>query len=245
MSTAADLIQAALEEMKVYAPGETVSTADMARALDVLNRMVDTWSNMPLACFEIVERSKLLTIGDSDYTIGSGGDINVTRPLRLLKGPGAAYILDTNSNRYDVEVVERDVWNSIANLTVTSQVPNTLFYDPQYPLGIIYLWPVPLVAYTLYFDAMLPFSTFATSATAVSLPPGYEDAIVHNLAVRLWPFFKAEGVLVDQLVLEMAKEGLGIVKRTNIREVEATYDDAIVAAPSGTYNIYTDRQGSR
>lgn len=240
MALASDLIQNALEEMGVYAPGETVSTVDLARALDVLNRMLDTWSNMPLACYEVQEQSKLLTIGQASYTIGSGGDINVVRPLKLLKGPGACYILDSSNNRYDVNVVERDVWNSqITETNVSSQIPNTLFFDPAFPLGIINLWPSPLAAYTLYFDSMLPFTRFALASTAVSLPPGYEDAIIHNLAVRLWPFFKARGEPVDQLILDLAKEGLAVVKRTNIREVIATYDDEIVSQPSGTWNFRT------
>jgi hypothetical protein len=42
-----------------------------------------------------------------------------------------------------MEVVPRDKWNQIGNRssTITSQIPSVLFYDPQFPLGVINVFP--------------------------------------------------------------------------------------------------------
>ena len=39
------------------------------------------------------------------------GDFNMTRPIRIIDGPGTAYIRDSNNNDYAVDVVPQDKWN--------------------------------------------------------------------------------------------------------------------------------------
>src|ERR1700744_536055 len=136
MATAQSLIQTALEQLGVYAPGEVLSAADSSRGLQQLNAMMDSWSNETLICYAIQEQSYPLVVGQNQYTIGPGGNFNGTRPLKIIEGPVSAYIMDENSNRYPMEVIPQDRWNMIGLLTNTSNIPDTLFYDPQYPLGI-------------------------------------------------------------------------------------------------------------
>ena len=243
MTTAQDIIQDALERIKVYAPGETISDADAERALTRLNDMLDSWSNESLACFANVEQSSALTIGKNSYTIGSGGDFNVTRPLDILVGPGAAYLQDSNGNNFDVNVVTQDRWNQIGNrgTTITSNIPDTLFYDPQYPLGTINIFPTPNLAYMLFWDSRLQLTEFSTLTTTASLPPGYLKALKDNLAIEVWPYFKADGSSPSQDLIAAAMQSKGNIKRTNMKPVIATYDPAIVSRGSSTYNIYRDR----
>lgn len=242
MTTAMDIIQAALEEARVYAPGETVSAADSARCLWILNGMMDSWSNDSLACYAVLEQSGVLQPGVAQYTVGAGGVFNVTRPLAILTGLGAAYLQDNLGNNYPVEVVERDVWNTIGNRLTTSQIPDTLFFDPQYPLALINVFPTPSIAYTLFWDSRLQLQEFPTLQTAMSLPLGYQDAIQHNLCVRLKPFFN--GAQIDPTIVELARETKAAIKRTNIKMSPATFDPEIVSRAAGTYNIYRDGRGS-
>src|ERR1019366_4339390 len=113
--TAQHLITLALNKIKVYAPGEPISGADLAQSFSTLNEMLDMWSNWTLACFAILEQSAPLVPGQASYTIGVGGQFNMARPLRLIEGPGAAYTIDPNGNKYGIKVVPRDRWNMIAN----------------------------------------------------------------------------------------------------------------------------------
>lgn len=249
--TAADMIQDALETTRVYAPGETANSADLARGLGVLNRMMDSWSNESLFCYAILEQNAVLQVGKSVYLIGQpsvgGGptgqpDWIMQRPLKLIVGPGAAYMLDGNNNRYGVDVFPRDKWNMIGNIQIDSNLPNTIFYDPQFPFGVMNVYPVPNVAWTLYWDSYLQLSRFENLNVALNLPPGYEDAIVLNLAVRLKPYFQT--AVLDPDIKEGAGVAKAAVKRNNIRFSEAVFDPEIVSRSYYTYNIYTDRMGS-
>jgi hypothetical protein len=243
MATAKSLIQTALEQLGVYAPGETMTDADAERGLQLLNAMMDSWSNESLICYAIQEQNYPLQVGINQYTIGPGGTWNGTRPLKIIEGPVAAYIMDQNQNRYPVEVIPRDRWNMIGLLTNTSNIPDTIFYDPQFPLGIINVFPTPNQGNTLYFDAYLQLTDFANLTATLNLPPGYEAAIFSNLAVWMKPFFR--DAQLDPDVRELASKTLGNIKRTNIRENIANYDPEIVSRATPTYNIYRDSTAGR
>lgn len=247
-TTAQDIINDAFLRMGVYAPGESIADSDSQRMLSILNDMLDQWSNENLACFAYSQQSGALTVNKAQYSIGTSGgaDFAITRPLKLQDGPGMAYIQDSNSNNYYVEVVPLDEWNLIGNRgsTTTSNVPNTLFYDPQFPLGLLNFWPTPNAGgYTAFWNSYLQLVDFAATSTAVSLPPGYKDALQKNLAVEAWGDFlsgEPTGWRVKQ-----AMDAKGNIKRTNIRPLRAVYDAEIVSRATGTYNIYTDSPGTR
>lgn len=241
MTTALDMITDAYQGIGVYSPGETISAADAALGLQRLNTMIDLWSNESLMCYANVEQSAALVSGQYQYTIGSGGNFNMTRPLRILDSPGSCYLQDPSGNRYNLEVVEQDRWNLIGNVSaVTGNIPQVLFYDPQYPLGIINLNPIPNIAWTLYWDSRLQLTEFASLTASLSLPPGYRAAIQDNLALQLWRFFKPDTTPIPATTVAIALQSKGIIKRTNIKDVIANYDSELISHASGTYNIYSD-----
>ncbi|MDE2439731.1 MAG: hypothetical protein KGP14_01810 [Betaproteobacteria bacterium] len=240
MTTARDLIQASLEQLGVYSSGETVSDADIERGLWVLNGMLDAWSIESLMCFAILEQSGALVPGKTAYTIGTGGNFNMSRPQDIIEGYGAAYLQDALGNNFPVNVVQKDQWNGIGNRTTTSNIPDTLFYDSQMPLGIINIFPTPLLNYTLFWDSYTPLTQFANLSTVMNFPPGYQDAIQFNLTVRMKPYFN--GAQLDPDIKELARETKGNIKRANIKPVEAVYANEIVAKGAGSYNIYRDNR---
>lgn len=243
MATFKDVALDAYQKIGYYAPGETMSDADAELALRVANVMLDSWSNESLTCFAILTQSVALQPTIGAYTIGPGGVVNGTRPLRLIMGPGAAYTMDTNGNRYGIEVVPEDKWNLVtSNTRVNANVPIYLWYDPEYPVGTLNFWPVPNINWTAYWTSYLQLTDFASLQGALSFPPGYQKAIQDCLAVEIWPYcFKGE---IPPLVVELASKSKGNIKRTNIREVVAVYDAELVSRSNSTYNIYTDSTGS-
>ena len=243
MTTAQDIIQDALEMIGIYAPGETMSGADSSRGLTVLNDMIDSWSNESLACYAINENSHTLTPNQFQYTIGPGGDINTTRPLYIIDTPGSAFIKDPQGNRYQIDVVPRDDWNLSPSDQTTSNVPSQLFYDPQYPLGIINLYPVPTLGWTLYFDSYLQLVEFTGLTSTINLPPGSTLAVKTNLAVALQPYFAT--AQLSEVVANRASVSKGNIKRTNIRPVTAVFDPEIISRAMPTYNIFTDSTSRR
>ena len=244
MTTALDIITGAYGLLGIYGVGSAIASQDAQLGLSVLNDMLDSWSNESLTTFATLEQSFTLVPGVQSYTIGVGGTLNMTRPIRILEGPGTAYVQDTNGNNYPVEVVPRDKWNMYSNrsMLITSDFPTILFYDNQYPLGIINVAPFPTIAYTMFFDSYLQLADLSSLNTAISLPPGYAKALKTNLAGELHPYF-ADSQL-SPVVIAQAFESKGNIKRSNMRDVTAVFDDAIVSRANVSYNPYTDSPGS-
>ncbi|MFD1558355.1 hypothetical protein ACFSHT_22445 [Paraburkholderia silviterrae] len=249
MSTAQALILAAYQKIGYYAATETMTAADSALGLQQLNMMLDQWSNEPQACFAITEQSFAIQTGKSQYSIGTSGgaDVNATRPIRVIEGPGAAYVQDSNGNNFPVSVVTRQDWNQIGNRSglTQSNLPTVLFYDPQMPLGLINLWPQPNSSgYTMYFDSYLQLADMASLTVNFSLPPGYEAAIQDCLAPRLWPFCFV-GKPLPPYIEKDARTSLATVKRANKRNNKAQMDPELFPdRANGTYNIYSDSWSS-
>lgn len=240
MATASDIVTRAMKALQSLGAQETPSAADMNDGIAAFNAMLDSWSLDGLNAYRIREDSFTLTIGTASYTIGSGGTVNVTRPLQIRQ----AYIRDATNNNYTMRIVPRDIWNRIGNrgTSITSQIPDTLFYDAQYPLGVINIFPTPLAAYTCFVDSLLQQST-VTASTTISMPVGYERAMVFGLAVEIASQFGFPIPAVgpgQKNVAELAAEALASVKRNNTPEIIAQMDEAIVSRSYASYNIYRD-----
>lgn len=244
--TASDIIQDALQMLGIYGVGVTPDSADMQLGLNCLNDMMDSWSNEALTCYTILEQSAPLVPGQQSYTIGTSGGANfpITRPIRILEDPGTAYVQDANGNNYPMDVVPRDKWNLYSNRSalITSDFPTILFYDPQYPLGVINVAPFPTIAYMMFWDSYLQLTDFTNISGTVSLPPGYVLAMKTNLAIALQPYFSESQL--SPIIVARALESKGNIKRSNIRENVALYDNEIVSRANVSYSPYTDSVGS-
>lgn len=241
MTTALDIIQDALEMLGVYAPGDTISNADASRSLVVLNDMLDSWSNESLSCYNIDEQSGTFVVGQSQYTIGPGGFINGTRPIKIQDDAGSAYLLDTNGNKYMVDVVDRKMWNIKTTAVENSNLPNLLFYDQQYPLGVLNFWPTPNEGYQFFFNSFAQISDFGNLYSSANFPPGYSRAVKSNLAIELAPYFR--DAQINPIIVARAMESKGNIKRSNMKPQIAIFDPELVARGAATYNIRADRGG--
>lgn len=241
--TATGLVSDALQLLQVYPSDQPLSDADLEKGLEVLNDMMDLWSNESLACYAWLTQTFTLIPGQAAYTVGPGGQINGTRPLRVSDAPGAAYLLDTNQNRYLMNVDDQLSWNTITTAVANSDLPDHLFYDPQFPLGIINIWPTPNVGYTCSFLSYLQLVEFTTPNSPLSLPPGYKRAISTNLAVMLKPYF-LDAQMDPDIRLE-ARETKATIKRNNMRPQVAVFDPELISRGNQVYNIYSDRGTGR
>ena len=240
MTTAAQIISRSAVAIGYLGRGEVLSAQDATDGLIAFNAMLDSWSNEKLFSFVVLERSFTLSVGVASYTIGSGGVINTTRPLDITQ----AYVQDTNGNNFLMTIRPRDWWNQIGNRssTITSQIPTDLFYDPQYPLGVINIFPTPLLGYLVFYDSTQQQVDPSALTTTISMPEGYERAYVLGLAMELvsagFPMMLSPPQW--QKLQMNANEAIAAIKRTNIKDVIAGYDAAIVSKSYATYNIYRD-----
>jgi hypothetical protein len=230
MATAADIINRALRTLAVIGEGESGNANQLADGLVSLNDLVEAWANENLMIYATTQDSKALTPSDGTYTIGSGANINSTRPMRLER----AFVRDSSGIDHALQVINREQYQAISDKTVESAIPELIYLDVGYPTSTITLYPVPSAAYTLYIDTKKSIGTFAATSTSVSLPPGYERALRLNLAVEMAPEYEVSSAHIEGLALE-AKNKL---KRTNHVAPIARFD-SVIPTRAASYDIYS------
>ncbi len=236
--TAATLIGAALRKISSYTPGQGIDGNELTDCLAEMNRMLDSWSNDGfLAPFRTLE-SFPMVVGQASYTIGSGANFSTTRPDNI-KG---AFVRDSNNQDFYVSTdLTRDEYDAIAIKTLQG-LTTDIYYDKQYPNGVIYVYPTAQLAYTLFLDSEKPLTQISASGTIISLPPGYQDAIVWNLAERLAPDYGMTPVSPD--IAQNAAQSLALIRRANNKPPVSNFDPLLSVSPTGyvrntNWNIYS------
>lgn len=218
--TASDLIKASLRLINAIASGETPTNAEMQDCLSALNIMLNSWSAERLNIHVLTKENFSLANGTAEYTIGSSGTFNTARPQRIE----GAYIALSGTN-YPLQIVDRERFRDISAPATTGQ-PTMLYYNPEYPLGKVQVYPTPDSAYTLHLDSWKPFTTLALLTTAVSFPPEYEKALKYNLAVEIAPEFIRGNIPAD--IRDIAARSLSTLKRFNATSPAVVIDNALI-----------------
>lgn len=219
--TVGELLKSSLRLIGAIATGETPSNDEMKDALSALNLMLDAWSIKRGMIYVTTLENFNLVAGTASYTIGSSGTFDTTKPVKVL----SAYTRDSDGNDSPLEVyTERERYNAHTDKTL-SRRPDELFYQPSHALAYLYAYPVPDEAYTLYIESLKPLSSLSGYTTEISLPDGYENALVYNLAVRLAPEF---GTTASPEVVAMAVDSMNDLRIINSPEVTAKLDIPVV-----------------
>lgn len=240
--TATQIITTALDALGVYGVGETLSAADASDGLRRLNAMMGSWAiqtmTMPVVARQVFD----ITANVGTYTIGSGATFNAPRPSTGLQH--ASLLLNASSPAVEVPLtlLTEQMYQAISIKSQTSEQPTAVYFDPTFVTsgyGSIILWPIPTTAtndLVLYYTQAL--TEFSTLTTEYQIPPGYEEALSYNLAVRLAaPHARP---LPDE-VRRMAAMSLAQIKRTNTPMTDLSNDAAMIGGGwRGGYNIETD-----
>ncbi len=206
MTTAANIITLSLRDIGVLDENETPSTALMADCLSTLNQMLALWSieNVYIYAKQTISFS---ATGAQSYTIGSGGVINVVAPQIIDSA-----IYQVGSVDYKIKKI-LNTFEAYLEIPVksTNGYPDSLYFNPAYPLGTIYVYPVPSTG-TIKISSGVVMPNYATSADSLSLPASCELVVRLNLSV----FLASMGLGKTQPNAEnLASSALRIYKRSN------------------------------
>jgi hypothetical protein len=212
MATALTVIQASFRLIGVLAQGETPNASEGADALSRLNLMLAQWSIERINIFTKRRDTHVLVAGTQSYTIGTGGAINVPRPVKL----DMAKILQSNGLESDLEILKtREEWEAIPEKVVSAVQPLKLFDDFGYPLSTLYLWPKPSGTPTLILVSWSQLASFAALGDTFDMPPGYQQAIEYNLAILLAPEY---GRPIDAAVASIAGSSRSSIAQKNMEQ---------------------------
>ncbi len=246
--TCRDLDQA-FNVLNVFLPGESVPAAQSARALTFLNNMMGQWAQQALTIPSIAREVFSLTAdkgGPSNpYTIGTGANLSTVRPANQSSIVGAGLNLNSSSPVVEIprDVITDAAYQAIQIKELSNSLFTVVYYNPTFAttgFGTINLWPVPNIAtnsLVLYIEKALV--SFADLTTAYEVPPGYDEALVYNLARRL---AKPWGATVDPDLVTMAIESKRIIGRGNLKLIDLSNDFAWTNRRN-LYNINTNQGG--
>lgn len=239
MATALGMITRSMRLAGVIGKGEAADADESADGLVALNAMLDSWQLERLFVYQIVQVSNTWPASTTSRTIGSGGNFTQQRPVKI----DSAFVVDSNSNWYPVRVLQdRTEYDDLVSKTTASTLPEYLFMDTAYPLGVIYLYPVPSAELTLKLNTWQTLQSFALLTTELSLPPGYQRAIEYSLAEEFGPEF---GVVISNDVKKIANEARAAIKRINAPSMTSRVENAVASlgrlGGGGTWDIYSDR----
>lgn len=207
--------------------GEAPTADESVDALDWLNSMIDAWGLDNLTKYFLRRTTQTLTSGTASYSIGTGGTINIIRPTEIRN---AGLILDTGATtpvEAPIRVLTDDEYAYWPQKTFQSTYTRGIWYDHNWSagLGLVYVLPIPNVGTTqVVLYTPVAVAEFADLTTDYTFPPGYEDAIEYNLALRLATPF---GRSIPPFVASQAVASLALLRRANLRLATVQVDPTI------------------
>ena len=230
MSTALQIIKRSLRMLGVLASGETPDGSTGSDSLFALNRILEEWNTQRLLSYYVKNASYTLTANDGQYTIGNGADLDGDRPVKIC----SAFIRDSNNRDYNLKIITDTEYNKIFDKTEVG-ICEYIRYAPQYPSGVINLFPIPDYAYTLNLSYYLPIGTISLISDSVNLPDGYETALIYQLAAELAPEFGKS----PEPFFSQSLQKKSYLKAINTEIDKIGVDNALLFNVSG-YNIASD-----
>lgn len=188
--TVRNLITETMQDISVLSPGDALSETMGTAVLRKLTRLFDNLNAEQSGVYGSSPNSYTLTAGHNPHTIGptaSTPDFIVTQRPVSIDAANLVVPAGTSSIHYPLDLVNQD-WYASLSLPALTTWPSSLFYSTDWPVGRIYLFPVPDAAYGLQLWTRTVLADL-TLDDAVSFPPGYRDMIILTLGEMVAPSY--------------------------------------------------------
>lgn len=244
-TTIGDLAQQALRECGAFGLGQSPTADDTNEAWARIQWMLQQWERKRWLVPHLVNLS-ITSTGATSYTIGPGGNIDTgtgsVRPERIE----SAFVRQIqfpppNQIDYPLRILQsREDYDKITLKTLQAGPGEAIFLDTAWPLGNVFVWPVPQASiYEIHVSVrdQLP-NAWTTLATQVVLPYEYYAAILYNGALRLRSRFQLMTFPGDPLP-GLARDSLATLRGPNTQIAKLRMPSTI--RRRGLYNIFSDR----
>jgi hypothetical protein len=213
MTKVRDILRDSLMLLGAIAPGEALGGEDGQDCLRRLNAMLASWTIEDLMVYTVNRDVYPLTVGVQNYTMGPGGTLSSIRPTQIT-----SWSVIPTASQPDLEIpfdkiLTVEEWQNISIKNVPSTYPVYMYDAGDYPARTLSFWPIPTQACSAVLYTWGILSQFSSMDDVVSLPQGYEEAIVYNLAPRLAPMY---GKQTSPEVIAMAEGSKSRVKKINV-----------------------------
>jgi hypothetical protein len=179
--TILELVSDALMEIGVLSAVDAPTGEDATLALLRLNKLFDNLNAERRMVYADTFSTFTLTPSLNPHTIGaSGGTWTVTSRPESIESAN----LIISDIRHPLAIRDAQWWSGISVPEHESDIPTELYYEKAWPLGQVWLYPVPSAAYEIEFVTRVVLASVAL-ADDFTMPPGYQDAVTLTLAEDL------------------------------------------------------------
>lgn len=205
--TGATIAQDAMFQAGVLGQDQATGAADadVQLVLRRLNRMLDSWSNERLMIYTVPRVTLPLVTNQATYTMSP-------RPVAI----DTVYVSYAGVD-YPLEQIDNITYASIGIKTIAA-IPQYVYIENGFPDMTLTVFPVPSAAMVANIDVRQVLSGPIAVGTTLAMPPGYEKAIVDNLAVDICPSFEREPT---PAMLKAAQDSRAVLKTNNYTPLEA------------------------
>jgi hypothetical protein len=228
MSIFMDIATDAMTAIGQLGVGQTISPEQATQAQRVANRMLSKWSLKRLYLYDTPRITLALTAGQQSYTLGPTGVFAQTRPTFIQ---AAQVALPGSQGTSPLSILDAGAWGGIRDkgaLCSANGLPQDLWPEYSYPNITLWFWTIPNNAAQLFLEVWQQLQTFATLYDTLSFPPGYEEAIMWNLAMELCSFFDMP---ISPSVGMLAQDGLATIQAFNAQGLGLAAGESVKLDP--------------
>ncbi len=245
MTTTLDIINLALLDAGIIGQGQTASAEDVNNAYTRVQWMIQQWQRKRYLVFHLVNLTLTSTGQTTPYTIGPGQQFQLgTRPDKLENGCYFRQLVQSSPNQVDYRLELLETWEDYNKIVLKklTTFPGCIFLDPAYPVGLLYVWPIPqanIYSINVLVKATLIDIITATGLTTpldATLPNEYFKAIYESLAEILRSAYRLPP---DPGLSGRAKESREVLRDANAAIARLRMPDDLIRP--GNYNVYSDQ----
>jgi hypothetical protein len=207
MTTVTELITQALKDATVVGEGDSASSETMTDAFALFQQLMGQWQSSGKNVYAQVTSSFNAT-GALSYSIGTGGDVNITRPEKIDN-------VYWRLNTVDTPLTMLNTYEEYLDLTTKTMSGDATyaFYLPSYPLGTLYIYPQPTSG-SFFITRTESLPTFTSITDTIVLPAKYILPIRFSLAELFSVTFQT---VISPAVSTMANRYRVSLRKSNTR----------------------------
>jgi len=234
-TTPRDIVNLALKTANVVGVGQSSLPEDINDCFNMLNMMIAQWQRRRYMVYNLKTVSITAT-GATSYTIGLGQQFNTERPAKIE----AAFIrMQGGSNLpvdYPLQVLRAKEDYDRISIKTLNAFPQYVFYDSTFPVGNVFVWPVPNNQYQIFLTVMTQLQAFQNLSEVIVMPNEYLDAMHWNLADRILTIY---GLPENPKITRYAEVSMRAIMENN-SQIPLLHMPVALRGKSGAYNIYGD-----